>query len=218
MIKYVIFDYGKVLGYPKSGKWFITPKFLALINNINIDKVKEAVAINKYLVRDDLPIKTLEQEYDMFSKFYSNILDEIGLDKELAKDIAYDKVYNNSEYALYNDVKDSLKKLKQKYTLIMLTNNFPSIINYLKYEEIYELFDKVYISSICETSKNEGKFFDMVINDYDIKENEAIFIDDFEDNLDLGYKKHLNVIMLDRENKKESKYKKISNLAELDII
>ncbi len=218
MIKYVIFDYGKVLGYPKSGNWFITPKFLELINNMDIGKIKEAVAINKYLVRDDLPIKTLEQEYDMFSKFYSNVLDEIGLDKELAKDIAFDKVYNNSEYALYNDVKDSLKKLKQKYTLIMLTNNFPSIINYLKYEEIYELFDKVYISSICETSKNEEKFFDMVINDYDIKENEAIFIDDFEDNLDLGYKKHLNVVMLDRDNKKESKYKKISNLAELDII
>lgn len=218
MIKYVIFDYGKVLGYPKSGKWFITPKFLELINNMDIGKIKEAVTNNKYLVKDDLPIKTIEQEYDMFSIFYSNVLDEIGLNKELAKDVAYDKVYNKSEYALYNDVKDSLKQLKQKYILIMLTNNFPSIINYLKHEGIYELFDKVYISSVCETSKNEERFFDMVINDYDIKENEAIFIDDFEKNLDLGYKKHLNVVMLDRENKKESKYKKISNLAELDII
>ena len=218
MIKYVIFDYGKVLGYPKSGKWFITPKFLELINDIDIDKVKEAITENKYLVKDDLPIKTLEQEYDMFNIFYSNVLDEIGLNKELAKDVAYDKVYNNSEYALYNDVKDSLKQLKQKYTLIMLTNNFPSIINYLKYEGIHELFDKVYVSSICETSKNEARFFDMVINDYNIKENEAIFIDDFEDNLDIGIRKKLNVVMLDRENKKESKYKKISNLVELEKI
>ncbi len=218
MIKYVIFDYGKVLGYPKSGNWFITPKLLELINNMDIGKIKEAVTNNMYLVKDDLPIKTLEQEYDMFSIFYSNVLDEIGLNKELAKDVAYDKVYNNSEYALYNDVKDSLKQLKQKYILIMLTNNFPSIINYLKYDGIYELFDKVYISSICETSKNEARFFDMVINDYNIKENEAIFIDDSEDNLDMGYKKHFNVVMLDRENKKKSKYKKISNLAELEIV
>lgn len=218
MIKYIIFDFGKVLGYPKSGKWFITPKLLELINNIDLDKIKEAITKNKYLVRDDLHIKTKEQEYDMFNTFYSNILNEIGLNKELAKDIAYDKVYNNSEYNLYNDVKKSLKELKQEYTLIILTNNFPSIIDYLKYEKIYDLFDRVYISSICETSKNEERFFDMVINDYNIKENEAIFIDDFEDNLDLGYKKHLNVIMLDRENKKESKYKKISNLNELDII
>ena len=218
MIKYVIFDFGKVLGYPKSGKWFITPKFLEIVNNIDIVAIKEVISKNKYLVKDDLPIKTLEQEYDMFNIFYSNILEGLGLNKEFSKDIAYDKVYNNSEYNLYNDVKDSLNKLKEKYTLIMLTNNFPSIIDYLKSEEIYDLFDKVYVSSIYETSKNEERFFDMVINDYNIKENEAIFIDDFEDNLDLGYKKQLNVIMLDRENKKESKYKKISNLNELDII
>ena len=70
MIKYVIFDYGKVLGYSKSGNWFITPKFLELINNMDIGKIKEVVTNNKYLVKDDLPIKTLEQEYDMFSIFY----------------------------------------------------------------------------------------------------------------------------------------------------
>ena len=43
-----------------------------------------------------------------------------------------------------------------------------------------------------------------------------MFIDDFEDNLDIGIRKKLNVIMLDRENKKDSKYKKISNLVELE--
>ena len=127
----------------------------------------------------------------MFINFYSNILNELGLDKYLAKEIAFDKVYNNSEYLLYDDVKDILNVLNKKYKLIMLTNNFPSIIDYLKYEEVYDLFDKVYVSSICETSKNEEKFFDMVIRDYNIKENEALFIDDFEDNLDIGIKKKI---------------------------
>ena len=98
----------------------------------------------------------------------------------------------------------------------MLTNNFTSIIEYLKHEDIYDLFDKVYVSSICGTSKNEESFFDMVIKDYNIKENDAVFIDDFEDNLEIGIRKKLNVIMLDRENKKDSKYKKISNLVELE--
>ena len=182
------------------------------------NRLKEVISKNKYLVKDDLPIKTLEEEYNMFINFYSNILNELQLDESLAKDIAYDKVYNNSEYLLYDDVKDVLNVLNKKYKLIMLTNNFPSIIDYLKNEDIYDLFDKVYVSSICETSKNEEKFFDMVINDYNIKENEALFIDDFEDNLDIGIRKKLNVVMLDRENKKESKYKKISNLVELEKI
>jgi len=217
-LKYIIFDFGKVLGYPKTGKWFLTPKFKLLLSDLNIDmdKAKEAISKNKYLVKDDLPIKMLKEEYQMFINFYSNILSELQLDESLAKDIAYDKVYNNSEYSLYDDVKDVLNSLNKNYKLIMLTNNFPSIINYLKYEEAFDLFDKVYVSSICETSKNEEKFFDMVINDYNIKENEALFIDDFEDNLDIGLRKKLNVIMLDRENKKESKYKKISSLVELE--
>lgn len=217
-IKYIIFDFGKVLGYPKSGKWFLTPKFITILNEskIELEKAKETISNNRYLVKDDLPIKTLKEEYNLFIGFYSNILDELGLDKELAKEIAYDKVYNNSEYSLYDDVKNVLNSLNKNYKLIMLTNNFPSIIDYLKNEDIYDLFDKVYVSSICETSKNEEKFFDMVINDYNIKENEALFIDDFEDNLDIGIRKKLNVVMLDRENKKESKYKKISSLVELE--
>ena len=219
-LKYIIFDFGKVLGYPKAGKWFLTPKFMSFLSNLNIDmnKVKDVISENKYLVKDDLPIKTLEEEYNMFISFYSNILDGLGLNKDMAKEIAFDKVYNNSEYLLFDDVKDVLNVLNKKYKLIMLTNNFPSIIDYLKNEDIYDLFDKVYVSSICETSKNEEKFFDMVINDYNIKESEALFIDDFEDNLDIGIRKKLNVVMLDRENKKDSKYKKISNLVELEKI
>ena len=217
-LKYIIFDFGKVLGYPKSGKWFLTPKFMTILNDskVDFDKAKEAIYKYKYLVKDDLPIKTLEDEYKMFISFYSNILNELRLDESLAKKIAYDKVYNNSEYLLYDDVKNVLNELNKNYKLIMLTNNFPSIIEYLKHEDIYDLFDKVYVSSICGTSKNEESFFDMVIKDYNIKENDAVFIDDFEDNLEIGIRKKLNVIMLDRENKKDSKYKKISNLVELE--
>ena len=216
-MKYIIFDFGKVLGYPKTGAWFITPKFIELVQDIDLDLLKESIKNNKNLVKDDMPIKNLDEEYDMFVRFYSNILEDLSLNKELAKEIAYDKVYNNNEYELYDDVIDTLTKLKEEYTLLMLTDNFPSIINYLKHSGIYEFFDKVYISSICETSKKDDKFYDMVIDDYNIKTGEILFIDDFEDNLDLGYKKGFNVIMLDRENKKESKYERINSLDELEV-
>ena len=215
MIKYIIFDFGKVLGYPKTGMWFITPKFLDLINknNIDINKVKDIISKNKYLVKDDLPIKNLEQEFKMFINFYAEVLNGLGLDSKIAEEIAKDKVYSNNEYLLYDDVKEQLSKISKKYTLIMLTDNFPSIIDYLKIEEIYDLFDKVYVSSICETFKKEEKFFNLVISDYGIKESEAIFIDDNESNLDIAKEQGLDVILMDRENKIEkSKYKIINSL------
>ena len=36
MKKYLILDFGKVLAYPKTGDWFITPLFLELID---MDKI-----------------------------------------------------------------------------------------------------------------------------------------------------------------------------------
>ena len=41
-------------------------------SKIALDKAKEAISKNKYLVRDDSPIKTLKDEYNMFINFYSN--------------------------------------------------------------------------------------------------------------------------------------------------
>lgn len=114
--------------------------------------VKETISENQYLVKDNHPIKTLEEEYNMFVNFYSNIFANLGLDKSLARDIAYDKVYNNNEYSLYDDVKDVLNKL------IMLTNNFPSIIDYLKHESIYDLFDKVYVLLFVKHLKTKKGF------------------------------------------------------------
>ena len=32
MKKYLVLDFGKVLAYPKTGDWFITPLFLQLID------------------------------------------------------------------------------------------------------------------------------------------------------------------------------------------
>ena len=100
---------------------------------------------------------------------------------------------------------------------MILSNNYPSILEYLKKYEIIDYFDKIYISSIYETSKQEEKFFDIMINDYNIKEGEALFIDDGISNLELGSKKGLDVVLLDRKNNKESNYKKITSLDELEV-
>lgn len=217
MTKYAIFDFGKVLGYPKTGKWFITPKFLELTKiDVNNEELVNAINKYKYLVQDNLPIKTLEDEYNMFNEFYSKVLEELHLNIELASEIAHDKTYGFNEYELYEDVIPELNKLKEQYKLIMLTDNFPSIIGYLKKYGLSELFERIYISSISESSKKEDKFFKTMIDDFEIKNGEAIFIDDSEENLDMGVRFSLEPIMLDRENRKESKYKRITSLDELE--
>ncbi|MBP5684154.1 MAG: HAD family hydrolase, partial [Bacilli bacterium] len=201
--KYIILDFGNVIVIPTTGEWDITPKFLELIdlNKIDENKLREVIAKYSYMFSEKMD--TLSQEYDMFKRYYDIVLREIkypDYNIKLAEDIAYDRTYKHGKYTLCENIKEELTKLKEKYTLIMLTDNWPCVIPYLKDYGIYDFFDKIYISSVYGVLKKEKVFFDYPINDYHIKPGEALFIDDTEINLDAAKEKSLDVLLMDRNN------------------
>ena len=82
--------------------------------------------------------------------------------------------------------------------------------------DINKYFKKVYISSICESKKEEKIFFDFPIKDYDIEEGQAIFVDDNIDLLKIAEEKGLIPIWMNRDNLiRECKYKTINCLKDL---
>lgn len=218
-MKYVILDFGKVLAYPTTGNWDITPKFLELIDieKMNLEKLKQCKRKYQYLLSEK--IETLEEEYNMFVKFYDSILREYNYPNyklEISEQIAYNRTYEYDKYKLYDNVKEELETLKEEYTLILLSDNWPCVIEFMKHYQIYDLFTKVYVSSIYGQEKKDGLFFDNPIKDFDIKPNEAIFIDDNEKLLDIALSKGFCVRLMDREGKnKNSKYITISNLNQI---
>lgn len=218
-VKYIILDFGKVIAAPATGNWDMTPKFLELIdiNKLDVDKMQKVRKKHGHILSEK--VVSLEEEYDMFLRFYDGILKESNYQnysKKLASDIAYDRTYRFDKYKLYDNIKEELTKLKEKYTLIMLSDNWPCVIPYMKEYEIYDLFDKIYISSIYGVEKKDKVFFDYPIKDFNIQSGEAIFIDDNESLLDIAKEKGLDVRLMDRENKiSNSKYKKINTLDEI---
>ena len=95
----------------------------------------------------------------------------------------------------------------------MLTDNWPCVIPFLKDNNLYDYFDKIYISSVYGVEKKDKVFFDYPIKDYNIKKGEALFIDDVESNLDIAKEKGLDVMQMDRYKKDiKSKYKVINDL------
>ena len=106
--KYIVLDFGKVIAAPTTGNWDITPKFLELIdiNKIDINKLKELR--NEYGSILSEKIVTLEEEYDMFVRFYEPILKEFGYSKDIAEKIAYDRTYHFDKYTLYENIYDEL--------------------------------------------------------------------------------------------------------------
>ena len=214
MYKYVILDFGKVLAKSATGYWDVPPKFLELIDIDNIDKELLKEKINKYKNIKSRKITNLEEEYNMFIDYYTSILNGIGIyDKDIIENISYDKVYNLDKYVLYDKVVEELEYLKSKYKLILLSDNFPSVIDYMKKCNIYNYFEKVYVSSIYGVEKKDGVFFDYVIKDFNIKDGDALFIDNTESNLDIAKEKGLDVLLIDRNNTiTDSKYKIITDL------
>ena len=220
MIKYLILDMGKVLIEPASGNWFVTNEFLKNvdISKINEDKLKEAIKSSRYLL--DGKAQNLEDEYKIIMEFYKTIFQKINynITKEKLENIVNSFVYDedDSKYILYKNVKEDLEKLSKKYTILMLSDNWPSAINYLKKQNIDQYFTKKYISSMYGKRKQDEVLFDYPIKELDIKENEAIFIDDNEELLDIAAKKGLLVLHMDRNKTiKTSKYKIIHDFSDL---
>ena len=213
--KYIILDFGNVLVTPASGDWHKTPKFLELVDVDSIDSKLLEEAFKKYEPLLGEKLLTLEEEYDLFLRYYDGILSHINYPNhyELAKEIAHDRTYTHNKYRICDDIVEELTNLKGKYTLILLTDNWPCVIPYLKDYKLYDFFDKIYISSVYGAEKRDKVLFDYPIKDYDIKPGEALFIDDSELNLDIAKEKGLDVMLMDRyKSGVESKHKVITDL------
>lgn len=201
MKKYLILDFGKVLAYPKTGDWFITPLFLELIDMTKLKKEDILKAMNSH--SDILSRKAilLEEEYTLFYDFYkSTFLDlNYSVSEEILEKLAYDFTYTDNKYGFYNEIYDELEILKDKYKLLLLSDNWPCCNPIMDNRKLSKYFDKIYISSVYGTKKSNGDFFDILIDEYNIKENEAYFVDDNESLLDIAVMKGLEVRQMDRE-------------------
>lgn len=220
MIKYLILDMGRVLVEPASGDWLITNEFIKNVNIAQLDKTRldEAIQKSRYLL--DGKAKNLEEEYKIIMEFYKTVFQKINYNityenlKNIVDNFVYDK--DDSKYILYKNVKEDLEKLSKKYTILMLSDNWPCAFNYLKRHNIEQYFTKIYISSVYGERKKDKTFFDYPIKDFNIKENEALFIDDNEDLLDIAVDKGLSVLHMDRNKVlTSSKYHIIHDFTEL---
>ena len=161
MIKFVILDFGKVLAYPTTGNWFITPKLKSVVNMDKVNMVDLESAINEHIHITFEEAHTLEDEYDIFYRFYKNVFFTLkyNIDPEDLKSIVYNVTYEFDKYGIYPQVIEELEYLKTKYRLIMITDNWPCVMRILEHYKMDSYFEKVYISSVYGSTKIKGELF-----------------------------------------------------------
>ena len=220
-VKYLILDFGKVLAYPTTGYWFITPKFLELVDINKVDKEKLNKAMDNASHILSRKAVTLEDEYKLFYDYFTSLFKDAKINfldnkEEVIKEITHNITYEDDKYGFYENVDKELETLSKKYKLLLLSDNWPCADRIMKNAKVYDYFDKIYISSIYGEEKKNGRFFDFPINDYNIQKGEAIFVDDNESLLDVAKEKGLEVKLMDRDKTNVySKYEVINDLTNL---
>lgn len=213
MIRSILFDSGRVLNMSSTGHWFISPKFFEYVNkekflSIEKEKINNAFSnAQKYLFNEKL-IKDRKEELKHFINFYklfSENLPEIEIKniEELARDI----VYNTSKYVFYDDVKEVIPRLKNKYKMAVVSDAWPSLENVFIDADMKKYFETIVISTQIGTLKPDPKMYETAIKSLDVNNSETIFIDDNINNCMGAEKIGIKSILMSRENYDEDKEK-----------
>lgn len=216
MKKNLFFDVGSTLLYPRTKEWFIPPNYNNILGDIDFDLLKKYTAKNKFLL-DERNINTEEEEYEMFSKYYLKVLTDLNYTQDIgkiAKELAYDCVYNDDKFVFYKEVKRELKKLAKIYDMYIISDAWPSTYRILKDYGIYNLFKNVYISSDLGYKKSDKTLFEIALEN--VSPNDSnYFIDDRFDLLQISEKYGFIPIIIDREDKELTNYIEVRNLTQL---
>lgn len=185
-IKAILFDSGRVLNYPTTGHWFITPNFWSFVDKSKfdiIDKNKISYAFRKadeYIMSQKL-IKTKEEELNYFTTFYKIFfenLPELQLKEPQIQLIAKDLVYNPKKYTFFEDAVSVINKLYGKYKLAIVSDAWPSLLDVYDDNNLSDKFNCMVISSILGTTKPDPQMYLTALHKLNVRPDEAIFVDD----------------------------------------
>ncbi|MFA6941758.1 MAG: HAD family hydrolase [Clostridiaceae bacterium] len=185
-IKAILFDSGRVLNYPSSGNWFITPNFFEYVDkNIfyNITKNKKKIAFKKaydYINSCKL-IKTQEEEYNHFVEYYKiffKTLPELNLKLNNIENIAKDLVYNPKKYEFFQDAESVISMLSKEYKLGIVSDAWPSLNSVFESSGLRNYFSTFIISSMLGVNKPEGIMYQTALDELGVSPENTLFVDD----------------------------------------
>lgn len=167
MIKTIIFDFAGVL--------VLTKCFPQIAKNLG-----EQYNLDSNIIMENL--YSSEKDYllgkETTESFYNNSCKPLGIS---FKDFSY---HFNNWYLLDENILNYIKDLKEKYEIVLHSDNFEILSQGLKKNtKLLELFDLMIFSNDIGYNKTQKEAFEYTLNKIKRKPSECIFTDDKEKNL-----------------------------------
>ena len=112
---------------------------------------------------------------------------------------------------IIQETKDIIEQLKSNSRVVCGTNTIDSHYYYLLNQGSYEIFDEVYTSTLMGISKPDPDFYWYILNKEGIKPENAVFVDDTEENIISAQKIGINSILFTDADSLKQQIKKLSH-------
>ena len=110
--------------------------------------------------------------------------------------------------------KDTIEQLRNNSRVVCGTNTIDSHYYYLLNQGSYEIFNEVYASNLMGISKPDPDFYWHILRSEGVKPEEAVFIDDTEENVLSAQKIGINSILFTDSDSLRQQIKTFSNSKE----
>lgn len=171
MIKLIIFDLGGILVPEKK------PEIL--------EHVAKEIGCTKDQLHQNL------KEYDdaltkgeiTLKEFYRKLLKRCGIEKspdEILK--KHVEEYENISTKRSEEIINIIEELKINYEVVALTNTEIEIAEYNKKHGLFQYFERAFLSPEMHMKKPDAMIFQKVLDECHVSADEALFIDDKEEN------------------------------------
>lgn len=188
-MKHLIFDCGGVLVFPRLGDWF-TPMGAAEILGERARDLCTAKYLQAHRACADWLDETrlvgnVEEERVLRREYIKALETRMGWHMTLGEinRLADDFTDNARRYGLFDDVKTWLDRWKHDYSLGILSDAFPSILEFMKQYGIYDDFGKVVISTQVGATKPDARMYAAILDALDARPEDCLFVDDRAANL-----------------------------------
>ncbi|HSM70970.1 MAG TPA: HAD family phosphatase [Anaerolineales bacterium] len=95
---------------------------------------------------------------------------------------------------LDHDILDFLRSIKPKYKVGLISNNWSGLREFIIREKFDDVFDHMVISAEVGVAKPDARIFQIALEQFQVQAKEAVFVDDFIENIEACEKLGMNGI------------------------
>ncbi len=143
------------------------------------------------------PLKTREREERWWLEYFERLLDHLSEDIDLAGDLAQETLYVHHVQA-FDDVREVLEALRPQVRLGVISNAYPSLSEALDALALSPYLDAVINSSLVDAWKPDLRIYQIALEQLKVRPEEAIFVDDMEENVAAAEDLGLTALLIDR--------------------